>query len=55
MDKTTAGGLAGVWGLVALAIILGGAGFGAYVDIPSVIIVFVVQFQLLLLNMRVMI
>ena len=40
MDKTTAGGLAGVWGLVALAIILGGAGFGAYVDIPSVIIVF---------------
>ncbi|MEA3497772.1 MAG: MotA/TolQ/ExbB proton channel family protein [Campylobacterota bacterium] len=39
MDKTTAGGLAGVWGLVALAIILGGAGFGAYVDIPSVIIV----------------
>lgn len=40
MDKTTAGGLAGLWGLVALAIILGGAGFGAYVDIPSVIIVF---------------
>ncbi|PIF04105.1 MAG: flagellar motor protein MotA [Arcobacter sp.] len=39
MDKTTAGGLAGVWGLVSLAIILGGAGFGAYVDIPSVIIV----------------
>jgi len=40
MDKTTAGGLAGVWALVALAIILGGAGFGAYIDIPSVIIVF---------------
>lgn len=40
MDKTSAGGLAGVWGLVALAIILGGAGFGAYIDIPSVIIVF---------------
>jgi len=40
MDKTTAGGLAGIWGLVALAIILGGAGFGAYIDIPSVIIVF---------------
>ncbi len=40
MDKTTAGGLVGVWGLVALAIVLGGAGFGAYVDIPSVIIVF---------------
>lgn len=39
MDKTTIGGLAGVWGLVALAIVLGGAGFGAYVDIPSVIIV----------------
>ena len=40
MDKTTAGGFAGVWGLVALAIILGGAGFGAYIDIPSVVIVF---------------
>ncbi|MGB3749973.1 MAG: MotA/TolQ/ExbB proton channel family protein [Arcobacteraceae bacterium] len=39
MDKTTAGGIAGVWGLVALAIVLGGAGFGAYVDVPSVIIV----------------
>jgi len=39
MDKTTAGGLAGVWGLFSLAIILGGAGFGAYIDIPSVIIV----------------
>ena len=40
MDKTTLGGLAGVWGLVALAIVLGGAGFGAYIDVPSVIIVF---------------
>jgi len=40
MDKTTAGGFGGVWGLVALAIVLGGAGFGAYIDIPSVIIVF---------------
>lgn len=40
MDKTTAGGFAGAWGLIALAIILGGAGFGAYIDIPSVIIVF---------------
>jgi len=39
MDKTTAGGLAGVWGLVSLAIILGGTGFAAYVDVPSVIIV----------------
>jgi chemotaxis protein MotA len=40
MDKTTLAGLAGGWGLIALAIILGGAGFGAYIDIPSVIIVF---------------
>jgi len=39
MDKTTAGGLGGGWGLVALAIVLGGVGFGPYVDIPSVIIV----------------
>jgi len=39
MDKTTAGGLAGVWGLVSLAIILGGAGFASYIDVPSVIIV----------------
>lgn len=39
MDKTTIGGFIGAWGLVALAIVLGGAGFGAYVDIPSVIIV----------------
>lgn len=40
MDKTTLGGLAGGWGLVALAIILGGVGFGPYIDIPSVVIVF---------------
>ncbi|MBD3841574.1 MAG: MotA/TolQ/ExbB proton channel family protein [Campylobacterales bacterium] len=40
MDKTSVGGLVGAWGLIALAIILGGAGFGAYIDIPSVIIVF---------------
>ncbi|MEA3354198.1 MAG: MotA/TolQ/ExbB proton channel family protein [Campylobacterota bacterium] len=40
MDKATVGGMAGAWGLIALAIILGGAGFGAYIDIPSVIIVF---------------
>ena len=40
MDKTTLIGFAGGWGLIALAIILGGAGFGAYIDIPSVIIVF---------------
>ena len=40
MDKTTAAAFAGGWGLIALAIVLGGAGFGAYIDIPSVIIVF---------------
>jgi chemotaxis protein MotA len=40
MDKTTLAGFGGGWGLIALAIILGGAGFGAYIDIPSVIIVF---------------
>ena len=39
MDKTTLIGLAGGWGLVALAIILGGVGFGPYIDVPSVIIV----------------
>lgn len=39
MDKSTLGGFAGGWGLVALAIILGGVGFGPYIDIPSVIIV----------------
>jgi len=39
MDKTTAGGLGVGWGLVALAILLGGVGFGPYIDIPSVIIV----------------
>lgn len=40
MDKSTVGGIAGGWGLVALAIILGGVGFGPYIDIPSVVIVF---------------
>jgi len=40
MDKSTLGGLAGGWGLVALAIILGGVGFGPYIDVPSVVIVF---------------
>lgn len=40
MDKTTLGGIAGFWGLVSLAIFLGGVGFGAYIDIPSVVIVF---------------
>ena len=39
MDKSTAGGLGGGWALVALAIILGGVGFGPYIDIPSVVIV----------------
>lgn len=39
MDKATVGGMVGGFGLVGLAIILGGAGFGAYIDIPSVIIV----------------
>ncbi len=40
MDKTTIAGLVGGWGLISLAIVLGGAGFGAYIDIPSIIIVF---------------
>lgn len=40
MDKTTLAAFGGGWGLIALAIVLGGAGFGAYLDIPSVIIVF---------------
>jgi len=39
MDKSTVVGLGLGWGLVALAIILGGVGFGPYIDIPSVIIV----------------
>lgn len=39
MDKSTAGGFGAGWGLVALAIILGGVGFGPYIDIPSVVIV----------------
>jgi len=39
MDKSTIGGLIGGWGLVSLAIILGGVGFGPYLDVPSVIIV----------------
>jgi chemotaxis protein MotA len=40
MDKSTAGGLGAGWAFVALAIILGGVGFGPYIDIPSVVIVF---------------
>jgi chemotaxis protein MotA len=40
MDKTTAGGLGAGWALIALSIILGGVGFGPYIDIPSVVIVF---------------
>ncbi|MCK5111555.1 MAG: MotA/TolQ/ExbB proton channel family protein [Arcobacteraceae bacterium] len=40
MDKTTLAALVGAWSLIMLAIFLGGAGFGAYIDIPSIIIVF---------------
>lgn len=40
MDKSTVGGLAAGWALIALAIILGGVGFGPYVDVPSIVIVF---------------
>ena len=39
MDKTSIGGLGAGWAFVMLAIILGGVGFGPYLDIPSVIIV----------------
>ncbi len=39
MDKTTLIGIVLVWCLVLLAIILGGAGIGPYIDIPSVFIV----------------
>lgn len=39
MDISTAGGYIACFGLVAAAILLGGAGFGAYVDPPSVLIV----------------
>ncbi len=39
MDKSTAGGLGIGWALVGLAIVLGGVGFGPYLDVPSVIIV----------------
>lgn len=40
MDKSSLGGLVGGWALVAIAIILGGVGFGPYIDIPSIFIVF---------------
>jgi chemotaxis protein MotA len=40
MDKTTLGGFVGVYALVAYSIILGGVGFGPYIDVPSVIMVF---------------
>ena len=40
MDKSTVGGLGAGWALIALAIVLGGVGFGPYVDVPSVVIVF---------------
>ncbi len=39
MDFTTAGGYVACFGLVFLAIMLGGAGVGAYVDPPSMLIV----------------
>ncbi len=39
MDKSTVGGLVSGLSLVLLAIMLGGAGFGPYVDVPSIIIV----------------
>ncbi|MEN0062833.1 MAG: motility protein A [Myxococcota bacterium] len=39
MDFSTAGGFAACFGLIAIGIILGGAGFGAYIDPPSVAIV----------------
>lgn len=39
MDKSTAGGFGAGWVLIAIAIVLGGVGFGPYVDIPSVVIV----------------
>ena len=39
MDKSSIVGLGGGWALVGLAIILGGVGFGPYLDVPSVIIV----------------
>ncbi|AXH10485.1 flagellar motor protein MotA [Malaciobacter halophilus] len=39
MDKGTLIGMVAAWSLVSLAILLGGAGFGAYIDIPSMIIV----------------
>ncbi len=39
MDKSSVVGLLVGWGLIALAIILGGVGFGPYLDVPSVLIV----------------
>jgi chemotaxis protein MotA len=39
MDKSTVIGIAVAWALFFLAIALGGAGFGPYLDIPSIIIV----------------
>ncbi len=39
MDISTAGGFAACLGLIAFGIILGGAGFGAYIDPPSIAIV----------------
>lgn len=40
MDKSTLGGLVAGWAFIVLAILLGGVGFGPYIDVPSVVIVF---------------
>lgn len=39
MDKGTVIGMATAWGLIMLAILLGGVGVGPYFDIPSILIV----------------
>lgn len=39
MDKSTVIGLVAAWAFVTFAIVLGGVGFGPYIDIPSVLIV----------------
>lgn len=39
MDLTTLIGFVAVWLLVAFGIVLGGVGFGPYIDLPSVVIV----------------
>ncbi len=39
MDFSTGGGFFACFGLVFTAIFLGGAGMGAYIDVPSILIV----------------